>query len=437
MDIAAELATVKAAVRETNAEPRSGWAWTAQAYRASPTRAFPAGTGALTVDDGGMQALEAAMNALMGDQRVREKWLDDDLWTVVLSLLAAAKDNDTIDLDAAVRMVIKPRPVRIFAALANVTWEAGPVTVGGLTIAHLQTDDDAASLAKTLSLDAQETEVLISHSQKQLKELGDYVVATAASARQGELAYEDFERCVEDLIGLTLMLSSRLGEHGIYSLRGESNRPGIRGATFDHGKLRDLIAQDGVGELRARILRITSWDAGEHFRWQSADPMQLDHLFDEELLPLLKDLLQAQDAIAQRLRVAARWYARAFWSHAEDDAALAVSVALDSMLTGKEAVPGAVSKGRFALLERVPSARSARFDRYEQVYQVRSAIAHGGDATRRLAKIGGARSILKDARWVAERLLDLRQISTPENDAAFRDLWAAVQWGSLPWAAPS
>lgn len=437
MDIAAALATAKAAVRETNAEPRIGWAWAAPDYRASPTRAFHGAKGALTVDGHGMPALEAAMNALMRDQRVREKWLNDDLWTMVLSLLAAAKDNEALDLSAAVSKIIKPKAVRIFAALANVKWDAAPVSVGGLTIARLQTEADAALLAKTLSLDVQETQALISHSQKQLDELGHYVVAAASSPKQGELAHEDFERCVEDLIGLTLMLSKRLAEHGIYSLRGETNRPGIRGVTLDRGKLGDLLAKNGVSELRARILTITSWSNSDHFRWQSADPMQLDRLFDGELLPLLEDLLHSQDAIAQRLRVAARWYARAFWSHAEDDAALAVSVALDSMLTGKEAVPGAVSKGRFALLERVPSARPARFNRYEQVYQVRSAIAHGGDATLRLSKIGGARSILEDARWIAERLLDLRQISTPENDAAFRDLWAALQWGSLPWAASS
>jgi hypothetical protein len=233
------------------------------------------------------------------------------------------------------------------------------------------------------------------------------------------------------------MFSDRLDEHGIYSLRGSTNRPGVRGIALDRGALGDLLAETGSAELAARVLTITSWGAGNNFMWTSASPMPLDGLLDADLLSLLGDLLAADDAIAQRLRVAARWYARAFWAGAEDDAALAVSVALDSLLTGKDAVPGAVSKGRFALLERDPAARGTRFDRYEQVYKVRSAVAHGGDATRPLARIGGARSILEDARWTARQLLALRQISTPKDDAAFRELWGAVQWGTLPWTEPS
>lgn len=142
--------------------------------------------------------------------------------------------------------------------------------------------------------------------------------------------------------------------------------------------------------------------------------MPLDRLLHADLLPLPDGLLTAKDAIAQRLRVAARWYARAFWADAEDDAALVVSVALDSLLTGKDAVPCAVSKGRFALLERNPAARAARFDRYEQV-------AQGGEATRPLVKVGGARAILEDARWTARQLLALRRIATPKTMLPFVD----------------
>ncbi|WP_410585048.1 hypothetical protein [Amycolatopsis sp. lyj-108] len=293
--------------------------------------------------------------------------------------------------------------------------------------------EDATPVARELNLDAWETEAFVDHARQMLAKFGGFVVATATSSRQGNLAYHDFGRTLDDAIGLVLLLSDRLDEHGIYSLRGATNRPGVRGIALDRRTLGDLLAESGSAELAAQVLTITGWSAGNDFRWMSADPMPLDRLLDAELLPLLDDLLVADDAIAQRLRVAARWYARAFWADAEDDAALAVSVALDSLLTGKDAVPGAVSKGRFALLERDPAARAARFDRYEQVYKVRSAIAHGGDATRSLARIGGTRTILEDARWTARQLLTLRQISTPKDDAAFRELWSAVQWGTLPW----
>ncbi len=437
MDIAGELASARAAVRETNADPRIGWAWMRSDYRASPTRAFRGATGPLTVDDAGMPALEAAMDGLLGDQRVLAKWREEDLWDVVLSLLAASRSDERLDLAAAVRLIVKPKAVRHVAALANVTWEAGSATLGGVTLAHLRSDSDAATLAGELDLDARAREAFSAHARRLFDEFGDHVLATATSPRQGELAHTDFTRAVEDMFGLTLMLSKRLEEHGIFSLRGATNRPGIRGTTLDHKALSDLLADKGAGELRARILRITGWGAASSIEWSSVDPLPLDRLLDSELRPVIGDLLDAQDSIAQRLRLAARWYARAFWAIAEDDAALAVSVALDAMLTGKDALPGAVSKSRFAFLERDVRERNVRFERYESVYQVRSAITHGGDASRRLAEIGGARSMLADARWVAEGLLDLRQMSKPMNDAAFRELWAAMQWGALPWITGS
>ena len=69
--IAADLAKVVAAIRETNADPRIGWAWLEAEYRASPARAFQGQSAALTVEDHGMPALEKAMDALLTDQRVR------------------------------------------------------------------------------------------------------------------------------------------------------------------------------------------------------------------------------------------------------------------------------------------------------------------------------------------------------------------------------
>lgn len=435
-DVATLLETVKAGVRETSADPRVGWAWLEADYRASEARAFYGKGGALTVGDEALPALEEAVGRLLSDQRVRSVWREEDLWTTVLSLLAAGCEDDSIDLEPAVRKLVKPAPVRISVALANVTWTSEPRSIGGIMFARINSPEDAALVANQLSLDGRGARSFVDHARQLLREFGDFVAATATSPLQGELAYEDFTRKLDDLVGLVLLFSNRLDDHGLNSLRGATNRPGIRGVALDRKALGELLAEKGAGELAARVFTMTGWGAGNSFRWLSVDPMPLDRLLDADLLAQLDDLLVAEDAIAQRLRVTARWYARAFWADAHDDSALAVSVALDSLLTGKDAVPGAVSKGRFALLERDPAERAARFDRYEQVYKVRSAIAHGGEATRSLAKVGGARAILADARWVAEQLLALRRISMPKDDAAFRELWSAVQWGTVPWVEP-
>ncbi|KQP67816.1 hypothetical protein ASF40_20000 [Microbacterium sp. Leaf288] len=380
-----------------------------------------------------MPALVDAVEELLRDPRVRAKWRDDDVWTVALSLIGVASTRPEIDLELAAKRIVAPTPVRQFGALANMTWESNPSTIGTVTLATMGSDGDAERLSSHLGLSGAASQALSSHAEQLTREFGPYVVASVVSARQERLAHDDFLRSFDDLIGLTLLFSSELERHGIVSGRGATNRPGIRGLALDRDALGKLLSEKGAGELGARVLSIGDWGARNSFHWYSANSMPLDSLLDSRGRALVGDLLEGTDAIAQRLRVAARWYARAFWADADEDAALAVSVALDSLLTGKEAVPGAVSKGRFALLEREPARRAERFERYDEVYRVRSAIAHGGDASRRLQSIGGSRSMLADARWVARRLLELRTVAAPETDSDLRDAWNGLQWGTSSW----
>jgi hypothetical protein len=435
--IVAALELARVAVHSTEADPRIGWAWVNPSYRASPSRAFTGPDGSMTVADAGIAPLTDAVEKILRMPGVREVWRDEDVWTVVLQLLAYVAVSPQADLDSAVDRILKPQPVRVVAALANVTWHSAPKTIGGITLARLTSEKDAKHLAATLQLDAPSTNALVHHTEQLTREFGSYVVATAASNRQECLAYDDFERSLEDLIGLTLMYSGRLEDHGIYSGRGATNRPGVRGLALDRGALGTLLTEKGAGELGARVLSISGFGYRNGFHWFSADPMPIDELLEGDEHRLIAELLQADDALAQRLRVAARWYARAFWASSEDDAALAVCVALDSLLTGKDAAPGAVSKGRFALLERNPSRREERFRRYDQVYGVRNAIAHGGGASKALAELGGSRSLLGDARWAAAQLADLRSVVLPKSDAELRDAWNGVQWATIPWALDS
>ena len=213
----------------------------------------------------------------------------------------------------------------------------------------------------------------------------------------------------------------------------DASRPGIRGIKMDRGALAGLLAKEGSGELYARVLRIGDLGTGSSIHWYSADPVPLDELLAGGARFLIDDLLKADDLVAQRLRVAARWYAAAFWASSEVDSALAVFVALDALLTGKEAVSGAVSKGRFALLERGPTQRESRLDRYEKVCRVRNTIVHGGGTSKSLAQVGGSQSLLADARWVAARLVELRELLRPNSDADLRAAWNGIQWGTVSW----
>ncbi|CAN5521921.1 hypothetical protein BH09ACT4_BH09ACT4_12560 [soil metagenome] len=435
-DVVENLERVRRAVVETDADPRIGWAWLEPSYRSTSRRAFHGPTGPLTVDDDGMPALEAVMIELWGLPQVRAAWVEEDLWTVVLSMIGHAAKDKRISVKSAVEKLVKPRPVRQAAALANVAWSDSVKTVGGVTFASVRSEADAAVLADELDLDHVGATSLIAYSRQLLDGLGNFVLASTTSSRQESLAHADFLRSLEDLIGLTLMLSDQLDDHQLNHRRGSANRPGLRGLALDRGGLGARLSGAGGAELGAQILSITGWGGNSAFHWYSADPTPLDALLTEPTIREVDDVIRAEDPIAQRLRVAARWYARSLWADADDDSALSVSVALDSLLTGKDSVPGAVSKGRFALLERDVVRRAARFARYEKVYQVRSAIAHGGEAESRLRAIGGTSSLLDDARWVARQLLELRRISRPTSDSEFRDLWERVQFGTIEWTHP-
>lgn len=409
-----------------------GWAWLDPEYRKLDGRAFAGHAGALTVLDEGMPALELAMKKLLADQSVRKLWDVEDLWTIVLSLLAASVNNPRLNLVDATSKIAKPKQARVLAALANVSWASEPQQIGGLSIAYLETASDVVALAKLLHLESEDSQAFVDFAQQLFREFGSCVVATATSSRQGSLAYIDFQRALDDVVGLTLMLSNQLDQNGIFSLRGAVNKPGLRGITLDRGALGALLAKKGAGELASRTLTLSEWGPQNRYGWHSADPLPMAALLRDQA-ELIGELARAEDPIAQRLKVAARWYARAFWADAHDDAALAVSVAMDALLTGKEAVPGAVSKGRYALLERRVEQRRERFARYDQVYGVRSAIAHGGDASKLLEKIGGARSMMRDARWVAGQLISLRNLVAPRTESELRDLWSDIQWGTFPW----
>jgi len=66
------------------------------------------------------------------------------------------------------------------------------------------------------------------------------------------------------------------------------------------------------------------------------------------------------------LRVAARWFAEAFWSTDHDDSALALGVAVDALIGSRSGLPGRAMRERFALLESEPEKRASRAKRYEE-----------------------------------------------------------------------
>jgi hypothetical protein len=72
-------------------------------------------------------------------------------------------------------------------------------------------------------------------------------------------------------------------------------------------------------------------------RWYSAEPIPLGELMGQEYLHQAVTSCLKKNPVASRIQVAARWFAEARYSTADDDAALALGVSMDAMLSGQRA----------------------------------------------------------------------------------------------------
>ena len=87
---------------------------------------------------------------------------------------------------------------------------------------------------------------------------------------------------------------------------------------------------------------------------------------------------------------------------------------------------------RFALLDSTPAARAGRAARYDEIFGVRSAVAHGG-TSKRLDESSFIRGVEADVTWAAWRLL---AVSSDFGDELARDLdelFDRLRYGVLRW----
>jgi hypothetical protein len=134
-----------------------------------------------------------------------------------------------------------------------------------------------------------------------------------------------------------------------------------------------------------------------------------------------------------RLKVAGKWFSEAFWASNHDDAVLALGVALDALIGSKSGLPGRAMKERFALLEDNPQQRSDRAKRYDEMYSVRSTVAHGGVSSR--VNTDFVRGFEREVTWTAWRLISLQEDFSITTDADFESTFDGLKWGTVAWPA--
>jgi hypothetical protein len=142
-------------------------------------------------------------------------------------------------------------------------------------------------------------------------------------------------------------------------------------------------------------------------------------------------LLSTTNTVTKRLRLAARWHAKAFWSDELDDAILALGIAFDVLLKEKSNSPGRVHADRFAFLAPRVTERRKRYKRFQgEYYAARSAVAHGGRSS--AADGHFVRLMAADARQTFAQLLAAVQARSIKNEDEYDRMFDALKWGDEP-----
>jgi len=421
---------------------REPWAygWSLDEYRHSDAAALPGPEGPVTLSSEGIASWERAAEALLSQQQIRDRWDTEEFWGLLASLVVAASGQENVPnfLTDNVELLRAIGRALNIDLLANVTWNRAPVDFGDIIIGDadsvfLEFVNKRAGRRSSVKAEAGEKWLEEQVQPRVIAEDGTRPVALACwTVGQGMLADRELERQLRNLVDLTLLLERDLKAHKVYR-RGETNRPGIRGLTLDRGAVERGLAGSSRLELASIPLHFSALSSGSHgVRWYGAEPFPLGELISQEYLHKAVTSCLKRNPVSNRIQVAARWFAEAHYTNAHDDAALALGVAMDAMLSGQRALPGNAMADRFALLSNNPHERLDLVKKYLEFYGVRSSIAHGGRSSK-LDRSDFINDYQTSVHWAAWRLLALGDAFSPYSEKEIDALFDNLRWGVQNW----
>jgi hypothetical protein len=220
----------------------------------------------------------------------------------------------------------------------------------------------------------------------------------------------------------------------IFLVRGNRNRPGLRGLILDRGAIgAGLSGSPWSRELAAASLTASSFGVRQTVSWHHTEPIPLDRLLrPEDRSKQIGLLLSADTPLTRRFNIAARWYAEAYWAEEALDAVLALGIALDALIGDPSGLPLRATSERFALLEPNSQLRSERAKRYQEIFGVRSTVAHGSISSKAESRVFLS-DMASDVRWAAGRILAFRDAFSPASQDDMRRVFDELRWGTLNW----
>ncbi|MBM9620586.1 HEPN domain-containing protein [Streptomyces zhihengii] len=419
-----------------NPEPWD-YGWCVETYRHSRQASISSPNGPVSLSEEGVMKLEELHELLAKQAQVRDRWSLEELWgylaTLVTSVHATKEREDKAREFLA--CIIYTEPSLVVFPVSNVAWEGAPLRIGKKNVIG-NLNDAFVEEVQQLGGRAQNHKAQVGSYINQLKHRQPRVGFAALVPGQRGMARSQAERNLQLVVDLTMLLVTEKSERNLWSLRGDTNRPGVRGITLDRKVVEVGLRESGDDvELYSSPLLIDALGRHGGVSWRSEDPIPLMDLLQGDFLrSAVERCLIQENSFLRRLHVAARWFAESYWASAQDDAALAAGVALDALLGSKSALPGRAMKERYALLEEDPGIRSKRAKEYEEIYAVRSVVAHGGE-TRKLSEGNFLRDMQDSVTWAAWRLLEAHSTFSVSTEKELESLLEDLRWGTRQWPA--
>lgn len=431
-DVVSALCLVANSRITANAEPWD-YGWFSADYRRSADSSATGPDGRpVRFSSEGVSALETAVEVLLRDRQVARGWDEKELWGVVTSLvstlpLTISQPVLVSEIQRRLSELADHRGTFVAFEVANIRPVSAPLQIAESVLGEAGSDwlNLAVKLRAERPLHAQ----LLSVWQSRGGPVPQATVYGTWVSTHGQRARTEAEQRFHETVALALMLEPDLAVHGLYSGRGDSHRPGLRGLVIDREALGRLSG--ARADLSAKILTAEPTGVRVSTHWWGNDPFPLGQLLSGADKHATVSSIVAQDTnIARRFRTAASWYARAHWSAQPEDAVLSLGVAFDALLGERNGLPGRALTDRFALLEPDCSLRAARAKRFGEMYSARSAVAHGGKSTL-VEEDGFQRSMATELRQTAIRLISLTRTMSIETEDEFRDLFDGLKWGTI------
>ena len=411
------------------------YGWCVEDYRRSADAAISSPQGPIRLSLDGVRATEELHSLLAKRLQVRECWDLEELWGLLASIvsvvyLSAKKEERATEL---IGRILSTQPSLVVFPISNISWNSAPMKVGKKTVIGTLDSTFIEAIA-----------ALGGRARSHKGQVADYLdgltnrhprVGFATLVRgQRNKADSQAERRLQLLVDLTILLVPDKNDRNLWSLRGDTNRPGVRGIFLDRSAVEAGLSESGDQvELYATPLIIDGVGESRRHRWRHEDPIPLSDLLQEKLLrDAVERCLEQEGGILRRLHVASRWFADSYWASIPDDAALAAGVALDALLGSKSGLPGRAMRERYALLEADAAIRPRRAREYWEFYSVRSSIAHGGESSR-LGDSGYLRSMQELVSWTAWRLLAAQARFAISSENELEALFEDLRWGIRHW----